>query len=293
MKMINIPSMSVLLDRTKRIKSIQELYGYAKSLMTSNEENRKQSEEAAQKANETAAALQSAIEAKDAELKAANTEIYSMKQAIGNLGGAVTYSFPDTTLGKGFSVLMGNNGTVKLSEDVTTGRYGPGVIASNKTTLDLNGHNITFTNAGNYGGIMARGTQQITIKGKGVLDARDGIAVECNSASAVINLAGSTTTYQTNRPNAELIYCYAGTINISGGTFKNGGSKYLLNCYDANYKSGKAKISVTGGKFYDFNPGDNLAEGPSTSYLAEGYTVVTSTVTEEDGEHTVYTVKKM
>lgn len=83
-----------------------------------------------------------------------------------------------------------------------------------------------------------------------------------------------------------------GTINISGGIFKNNGSPYLLNCYDANYRSGKAKIVVTGGKFYDFDPGNNTAEGPNTSFLAEGYTSVASTVVEEGVEHTVYTVKK-
>ena len=61
----------------------------------------------------------------------------------------------------------------------------------------------------------------------------------------------------------------------------------MLNCYDANYAAGKANI-VTGGKFYDFNPADNKAEGEHTSFVPEGYHVETST----DGESTVYTVKK-
>ena len=66
----------------------------------------------------------------------------------------------------------------------------------------------------------------------------------------------------------------------------------MLNCYDANYKNGTAKIVVSGGKFYDFDPGNNIAEGDGTSFLAEGYVTTAATVTEEDGEHTVYTVKK-
>jgi hypothetical protein len=61
-----------------------------------------------------------------------------------------------------------------------------------------------------------------------------------------------------------------------------------LNCYDANYRAGTAKIIVTGGKFYDFNPADNGAEGEHTSFVPEGYHVETSI----DGESTVYTVKK-
>jgi hypothetical protein len=61
-----------------------------------------------------------------------------------------------------------------------------------------------------------------------------------------------------------------------------------LNCYDANYRAGTAKIIVTGGKFYDFNPADNSAEGEHTSFVPEGYHVETS----QDGDSTVYTVKK-
>ena len=140
--------------------------------------------------------------------------------------------------------------------------------------------------------ILPKGYKDITIKGKGTIDAGVGICIMCNGADAVINLAGSTTVYQTDRAGAELIYCYSGTIIISGGTFKNNGSPYLLNCYDANYKNGTANIVVTGGKFYDFNPGNNTAEGPNTSFLAEGYTTISSTVIEEGVEHTVYTVKK-
>jgi hypothetical protein len=91
-----------------------------------------------------------------------------------------------------------------------------------------------------------------------------------------------------------LIYCYLGTINITEGIFKNLGEDktFLLNCYDANYKNGTAKIVVTGCKFYDFDPGNNTAEGPGTSFLAEGYHTEPSTVVEEGVEHTVYTVKK-
>jgi hypothetical protein len=87
-----------------------------------------------------------------------------------------------------------------------------------------------------------------------------------------------------------LIYCYDGTINITNGTFRNDGEdmKFLLNCKDENYRAGTAKIIVTGGKFYDFNPADNSAEGEHTSFVPEGYHVETS----QDGDSTVYTVKK-
>ena len=143
---------------------------------------------------------------------------------------------------------------------------------------------------------MTRGKQKLTIIGKGTFDADGRIAVEANGADTVINLSGTTgmfgsePTYVTDRSGGELIYCYLGTINIYAGVFKNNGDdkKFLLNCYDANYRNGTAKIIVTGGKFYDFNPADNSAEGEHTSFVPEGYHVETST----DGESTVYTVKK-
>lgn len=224
----------------------------------------------------------------DALLAAKESEIYSLKKIVGEIGGNVTYEFPtEGTL----TSLMNNNGTVKLTEDATISRFGPGITAKNKVKVNLNSHNITATGAtGAYPAIMSRGTQEITIGGKGTVDAGSGICIEANGADSVINLTGSTSVYQTDRSGGELIYCYAGTINITNGTFKNlGESKaYMLNCYDSNYAAGTAKIIVTGGKFYDFNPADNTSEGEHTSFVPEGYHVETST----DGDSTVYTVKK-
>ena len=233
-----------------------------------------------------------ALAEKEAEIKNANTDIYNLKKVVGNMGGAVVYEFPNA-LGTSFNTLMSNNGTVKLTADISTGRYGPGILASNKVTLDLNNHNLTINVSDTTAAIQTRGTQDMIIKGKGILNAGSGITVMANGKDSVITLSGSTTVYQTNRPGAELIYCYQGTINISGGTFKNNGSAYLLNCYDANYRNGSAKIIVTGGKFYDFNPADNQAEGEHTSFVAEGYKSTASTVVEEGVEHTVYTVSKI
>ena len=233
----------------------------------------------------------------DALLLAKENEIYNLTKIVGDIGGAVTYELPSPA-GKSFNTLMGNNGTVKLTDDVTTGRFGPGITAKNKVKLNLNSNDLTvtgLTTSTSQGAIMARGTQEITIYGNGVINAGEGICVQANGADSVINLTGSTTTYRTNRPGGELIYCYSGTINITNGTFRNDGStNYLLNCYDANYANGTAKIIVTGGKFYDFNPADNSAEGEHTSFVpAEGYTVTSAVVVEDEVEHTVYTVKKV
>lgn len=233
----------------------------------------------------------------DALIRAKETEIYNLTKLVGEIGGNVTYTYPNE-LGTSLTELMKNNGTVKLTEDATISRFGPGVTAKNKVTINLNNHNLTSTGASSYGAIQSRGTEEITIGGKGTIDAGDGICIEANGTSSLsplttINLTGSTTTYRTNRPGGELIYCYVGIINITNGTFRNdGASEYTLNCYDANYAAGTAKIIVSGGKFYDFDPGNNNAEGPGTSFLAEGYHTEASTVIEDGVEHTVYTVKK-
>ena len=71
--------------------------------------------------------------------------------------------------------------------------------------------------------------------------------------------------------------------------YSSGLSSFLLNCYDANYTAGTAKINVYGGKFYEFNPAVTYGEpGGPVSYVAEGYHVVESV---EDGKK-VYEVVK-
>lgn len=243
----------------------------------------------------TTDSVNTVIAQKDEQIQALSDELYSLKKIVGDIGGNVVYNFPES--GKTLTTLLGNNGTVKVTEDyVTDKRYGPGVMASNHTTLNFGTHNLEMNVAGDYASILVRGTQEITIQGSSngrFANMAGGVLVWNSSANAVVNIKGaSTTVFENNRPGAECVYCQAGTINISGGIFKNNGSRYLLNCYDANYQAGTAKIIVTGGKFYDFDPGNNTAEGENTSFLAEGYISVASTEIIDGVEHTVYTVKK-
>ena len=234
---------------------------------------------------------------KQTEIDKIISDYKKLKEIVGDLGGDVEWGVPaDGT----FNNMMKKSGTVKLGEDTTTSTYAGGITSKNETTLNLNGKNLTFSGQTTTNpGIMTRGKQKLTIMGKGTFDADGRIAVEANGADTVINLSGTTgmfgsePTYVTDRSGGELIYCYLGTINIYAGVFKNNGDdkKFLLNCYDANRTDGTAKIIVYGGKFYDFDPGNNTAEGPGTSFLAEGYHTEASTVTEEGVEHTIYTVK--
>lgn len=267
---MNIPSQSALLDRTRMIRTIQELCEELDSV-----------EAGSSKVIEDVA-----------QLKA---DYLKLKDIVGELGGNVEYLVPSD--GK-LTSLLSKGGIVKLSENVESQTYTGGITAKNTVNLKLNGKTLTFSGGNSNPGIMTRGKQQLTIDGSGTINAGGKIAVECNGAESVITLGGTMfgrPSYINNRAGGELIYCYSGTIYIKEGIFRNNStnSTFMLNCYDANYRAGTAKIIVSGGKFYDFDPGNCTTEGAGTSYLAEGYKSVPSTVIEEGVEHTVYTVSKI
>ena len=236
---------------------------------------------------------------KDATIALLKNEVYSLKKTVGDIGGAVTYDLPGE--GKSFNELMNNNGTVELSEDVEAGRFGPGMMAKNNVTLNLNGHTLEVDATGDSASIFVRGTQTVTIKGNGtnskIVNNGNGKILWVASTNATANIQSGN--FIGNGAAAELIYCETGTINITGGTFRNSSEdkRYLLNCKDANFKAGTAKIIVSstsktsGPKFYDFDPSNN-PEGEGTTYVAEGCHVISEVVTEDGVEYTVYTVVK-
>ena len=197
--------------------------------------------------------------------------------------------------------LMGSspaNGTIILDSDIelTKGRA-YSALASGKEVIDLNGHTwrcgdtrATDSNLGSY--YMRGSKSNVTIKdsvGGGLFENNHAdYLVFMNGVDAVMNIESGE-----YRGYTHTLYSLLGTINVYGGTFKlldadtaerdaNGNLKFLLNCYDANYTAGTAKINVYGGKFYEFNPAVTYGEpGGPVSYVAEGYKVVEST---EDGK---------
>ncbi len=248
--------------------------------------------------DEKLAGLADANAAQDVRIDSTVSDYKKLKEIVGDLGGDVEYAVPgDAKL----TDALRKSGTVKLTEDIESATYTGGLTSKNVTTLNTNGKTLTFTGTTtNNPGIMTKGAERLTVVGKGTVDGNGRIAIEANGADSVINLSGSTgffgaePTYVTDRSGGELIYCYLGTINIYAGVFMNKGADkgFTLNCYDANYKSGKANIIVTGGKFYDFDPADNKAEGDGTSFVPEGYESVHTTEEIDGVTHDVYTVKK-
>ena len=121
--------------------------------------------------------------------------------------------------------------------------------------------------------ISVRDGGYLTVKGGDVLaKENDCYAVDVRDGAHLIIEDGFW------RGNITVAYAYEGTIEVKGGEFDvvqldptHKDKRFMLNCFDANYKAGKSKIIVTGGKFHDFDPGNNLAEGPGTNFLAPGY----------------------
>ena len=195
---------------------------------------------------------------------------------------------------------LGGVGEMILDEDITrTSSIVAPLAPAYDAVWNLNGHKITVEGRPKSGVYMNRYTSNLEISGEGIIHAEGtyGLWNSTTTGKIVIN-DGVTIEAQTHA-----VYAEKGIIEINGGTFKlinweeapkddNGNLKFLLNCLDTNYKNGSANIIVTGGKFYDFDPSNCVAEGIGTSFVAEGYTSVMTTEIIDGIEHKVYTVKK-
>ena len=154
------------------------------------------------------------------------------------------------------------------------------VVIDKSVTLDLNGKTLDnqqdiWNDADGvkaWSLISVQDGANVTVTGNGHLlakkddcyaaDVRDGSRLTIESGEFVGNISA--------------VYVHDGELNVKDGQFSvqqkaNGGNGYqfTLNCYDANYRNGTAKINVTGGEFYNFNPDDNAAEGANTSFAPD------------------------
>ena len=195
---------------------------------------------------------------------------------------------------------LGGVGEMILDEDITrTSSIVAPLAPAYDAVWNLNGHNITVGGTPKNGVYLNRYASNLEIKGEGVIRAEGSYGLWNNGTTGKIIINdGVTIEAQTHA-----VYAEKGVIEINGGTFKltnwadaekdvNGNLKFLINCYDANYKNGSANIIVKGGKFYNFNPAESYGEpnGP-VSFVAEGYSVVESTEIIDGVEHKVFEVK--
>lgn len=177
------------------------------------------------------------------------------------------------------------NTVVKLASDIVVTE--PTIVTKN-ITIDLNGYTIRNTediwneSTTSWSLISVRNGGILTLldsseAGTGTLLAKenDCYTVDVRNGGILVIESG------TYIGNIASVYVYSGTAYINGGYYKvqqiSGINGYgeTINCYDANFKNGTAKVVISGGSFYNFDPAD--AAEPSDcnqSYLSKNTKMV-------------------
>ena len=189
-------------------------------------------------------------------------------------------------------------GNVTLNGDVNvtdmTDTVANCTTVTEKTTLNLNGKIITPNNMGNNNkNFTALIVDADTTINAGV---NGGIDTQTNGGYGINVRRGATLTINggTYYGGGTAVQVQKGTLVINDGTFEvepysdpTYGYKYLINCIDAAWKNGTAKIAIKGGTFVNFDPADSASENPRGNFVAEGYKVVSA---EQSNGDTWYTV---
>ena len=180
---------------------------------------------------------------------------------------------------------------VKLDSNITLTAQ---VNINKKVTIDLAGY--TINNAEDIWDTTNKEWSLISVKENGDLTIKNGtIQAKENDCYAIDIRDGGKCVIESGKyiGNVHSVYVREGNLSITGGEFDiqqlsdvTGDSRYTLNCYDASYNNGSATITVTGGKFANYNPNGSTSEYPTADFLADGYTVDTY----EDNGDTWYVV---
>lgn len=158
------------------------------------------------------------------------------------------------------------NTVVKLTSDIVVAES---TIVSKNITIDLNGYTIKNTEdiwnestkswsliSVRNGGILTLLDSSETGTGTLLAKENDCFAVDVRDGGILIIESG------TYIGNISSVYVHSGTAYINGGHYKvqqiSGINGYgeTINCYDANFKNGTAKVVISGGSFYNFDPAD-------------------------------------
>lgn len=177
------------------------------------------------------------------------------------------------------------NTVVKLASDVVVAEA---TIVSKNITIDLNGYTIKNTEdiwnegTGSWSLISVHNGGILTLldsseAGTGTLLAKenDCYAVDVRDGGMLIIESG------TYVGNISSIYVHSGIAYINGGYYKvqqissMNGYGETINCYDANFRNGAAKVIISGGSFYNFNPTDAAEPADcNQSYLSKNTKMV-------------------
>lgn len=165
--------------------------------------------------------------------------------------------------------------TIVLSNDIVITDE---ISITKNIVLDLNGHTISNTEdiwnnqEGKFALITVEDNGNLTVKGNGTLIAKENDCFAINIVNGNCTIENSTFI-----GNITAVQVQTGNLTINDGTFKiqqlatnveTDQYRYTLNCIDQYYDNDTANIIVNGGKFYNFNPENNLAEGENTNFAA-------------------------
>ena len=191
------------------------------------------------------------------------------------------------------------NTVVKLTSDIVVTET---VTVSKNITIDLNGYTIKNTediwneDIESWSLISVRNGGILTLldsseAGTGTLFAKknDCFAVDVRDGGMLIIESGNYI------GNISSVYVHTGTAYINGGYYKvqqiSGANGYgeTINCYDANFKNGTAKVIISGGSFYNFDPMDAAEPADcNQSYLSKN----TKMVYDEEAKSYVVTKRE-
>lgn len=206
-------------------------------------------------------------------LEVINVEKYLDSESEDSVVSEPDFSQPIVVLGKNYSpetpIVINNDTTLKLNKKTITAPL-----------FTEDGGNVLEGNTDSYGLWVKSGN--LVIEGEGEViaqDAKYSMAVWANGGNVEIN--GGV--FKNGGDSCDLIYASnGGNVVINGGEFfpkgpasgEEPGTKNThsaLNVKDSDYKNGVSSIVVKGGIFHDFNPANNLSEGPNTNFVADGY----------------------
>ena len=233
-------------------------------------------------------------EYKGMELDGIAITVYATQDTVESDSNGNTYdenaTYPVKTA-EGLKTALVSGGVVEIADNITVADESADAVnrisadatvnfGDNRVVLDLP----AATNAtANWIGVrVAGGDVVFNANNGGVQTAANGelyaVAVGTTTATANLTINGGTYIGGTTA-----VQVTKGTLTINGGFFRayiegedeyNANPAYLINCIDANYKDGSAKVIITGGTFVNFDPSNNAAEGAGTNFVADGYKVV-------------------
>ena len=192
---------------------------------------------------------------------------------------------------------LANGGIVSVNKDIKTDNIGDNVAdritISQPTTLNLDAKIISpddmANNSKNFCALIVDADTTINAGENGGIDTgrNGGYALNVREGANLTITGGSY------YGGGTAVQVQEGTLTITGGHFaveafgEPYGYNFLLNCIDAAYKDGTAKIIVKGGTFVNFDPSNNTAEGAETNFVADGYKVVSASQTNGEVWYTV------